>query len=569
LTAEIVYVGQGTKFDYEGKDVEGKLVLIDISENDMYWLQYPHMEAELHGAIGIVCHWIEYQLVEDSVTTHDSECRTTIPAVCISHANAKYLKNLIETSEDPVIVNMWCDAQIDYDGVSHNIFGYIPGTTYPDEYIIIGDHYDKWWYGALDDGSGVARLLGIAKAMIDSGYEPSRTMVFIAHGAEEYGWTDTEFDWSIGAWYSVYEQHPEWAGNTLGYFNLEMDGWRSATSVYAQGTPETKGFRKALLPLFDEFFTTHEPWSDYYYPSHEETTSFATTWADEINFCTAGIPTMNVGSCRLSEDVEWAYHTQTDEMSDISGESLGLSIISNGIAAMELDRSVLIPYTINSRASCLESKLDEELLTASGIDYGPIAEKVSEFSALAQEVHLLMRDAKLTGSDDPECVNSLLLDSVDILLSDLTWIGGYIEPFYPHEHYMYDTLFMREGVQALENGDIEAALEWLSYVYGMYHGRWVSPETYYYMQIDRWNDPTRDDMFWGTGRSAYYIDLYYEYQSLWEKQAAGITDYSDEIASINEKYEVQVGNMELALDSMMVTLDDTNAVLEQIVEELS
>jgi hypothetical protein len=134
---------------------------------------------------------------------------------------------------------------------------------------------------------------------------------------------------------------------------------------------------------------------------------------------------------------------------------------------------------------------------------------------------------------------------------------------------MYDTLFMSEGVQALENGDIEAALEWLSYVYGMYHGRWVSPETYYYMQIDRWNDPTRDDMFWGTGRSAYYIDLYYEYQSLWEKQAAGITDYSDEIASINEKYEVQVGNMELALDSMMVTLDDTNAVLEQIVEELS
>ncbi|NIQ75408.1 MAG: hypothetical protein GWN80_07820, partial [Gammaproteobacteria bacterium] len=69
ITAEIVYVGLGTKDDYVGKDVEGKLVLVDVSEEDMYWLQYPHYEAELHGAIGMVVQWIEYQLIEDSVVT--------------------------------------------------------------------------------------------------------------------------------------------------------------------------------------------------------------------------------------------------------------------------------------------------------------------------------------------------------------------------------------------------------------------------------------------------------------------------------------------------------------------
>ncbi|NIQ75409.1 MAG: hypothetical protein GWN80_07825, partial [Gammaproteobacteria bacterium] len=60
------------------------------------------------------------------------------------------MRDLIETSPDPVEVKIWCDAQINYNGRSYNVYGYIPGTTHPDEYIIIADHYDKHWYGALD-----------------------------------------------------------------------------------------------------------------------------------------------------------------------------------------------------------------------------------------------------------------------------------------------------------------------------------------------------------------------------------------------------------------------------------
>lgn len=568
LVGEIVYVGLGTEFDYEGKDVEGKIVLIDVSEWDLYWLQYPHMEAEIHGAIGIVCHWIEYQKVKDSVVTHDSECRPTIPAVCVSHANAAYLIDLIETSEDPVTVKMWCDAEIDYGGVAHNVYGYIPGTTYPDEYIVFGGHYDKWWYGSSDDGAGVARMLGIAKALVDSGYQPSRTLVFIATSAEEFGWTDTEFDWALGAWWAIYDQHPELQGKILGYFNFEMGGFRSATSVVAQGTPETKSFRKNLLPLFDAFFATHEPWSAYYYPSEEQTDGFASSWADEINFCTAGTPTMNIESSRLAEDIGYAYHTQVDTMEWISAESLAMSIISNGIAVIELDRSVLIPYNFESRAKCLINTLQEELIAPTGIEYAPIAEKAEEFRELAEKVYGLVSEAKAT-IQDPEVVNAFLLQTADKILSEMTWIGGYIQPFYPHEHYMDDTLFIREGVNALEDGDIGSAMEWLSYVYGMYHGRWVSYETYKYLQLDRWNDPARDDMFWGTGRSAYYIDIYAEYRSLWEKQAAGVTDYADEVESLMEKYQIQVDNMDSALGSMMVTLDDAMALLHQIEAELA
>ncbi len=558
ITAEIVYVGLGTKYDYINKDVTGKLVLVDVSEEEMYWLQYPHYEAELHGAIGMVVTWLEYGLLEGSVVTHDSECKRTIPAVAISHENADYLKALI-ASENSVEVKIWCDAEVDLNGISYNVYGYIPGTTYPDELIVIGDHYDKHWYGASDDGSGVARLLGMAKAFVDSDYCPSRTLVFFSNGAEEYGWSDTEFDWCIGAWNAISEQHPEWAGKTLAYFNLEGGGTIGATSISAEGTPETQSFRSRLLRLFDEWFSNNDPWSAYYYPSSEWTSSFPSTWNDQFSFGSAGVPTMAVDSWR-SDYAGYDYHTQKDDMYGVSAESLAMSIIANGIAAIELDRSVLIPYGFENRADDMKQYVEKELLTEAGINYRRIMSEVERFRRVAADVtHMInTRD-----SENVESVNSLLLQTADVLLSELAWVGGYIQPFYPHQHYQDDSWFLREGIWALEEGNIDAALMWLSWTYNMWTGRLVSRETYQAMYIDRWN-PDRDDLFWGTGRVAKVLDIYDEYESLVQKKSAGVTDYSDEISELWAKYSTVVDYFEASLNDMMHTLSTARNLLEQV-----
>jgi len=146
ITSEIVYVGLGRAMDYEGLDVSGKLVAVDVSSWEMYWLNYPHYEAELHGAIGLVVHWIEYQQFPGSIYTCDSECRPTIPAVVISHIDFAKLKE--QMLNGPVTVKVWCDATIDYNAHGNNVVGYIPGTTHPDELIVLGAIYDKWWYGS-------------------------------------------------------------------------------------------------------------------------------------------------------------------------------------------------------------------------------------------------------------------------------------------------------------------------------------------------------------------------------------------------------------------------------------
>jgi len=558
ITAEIEYVGMGTRFDYMDKDVTGKLVLIDVSEEEMYWLQYPLYEAELQGAIGAVVHWIEYQDVEDSVATHDSESRTNIPAVCVSHKNAAYLKDLIMTSDDPVMVKVWCDATIDYGGKGYNVYGYIPGTTYPDEYIVIGDHYDKWWYGASDDGSGVARLLGLAKAMVDSGYKPQRTIVFVATDAEEYGWTDTEFDWALGAWWSIFKQHQGLAGVTRGYFNLEGGGDKGATSVFAWGTPETQMFRKSLLKLFDQWFMNNKPWSNYYYRSVEWTEKSFSTWADGFSWGAAGVPVMDVGSWRSSEYSGYSYHTQTDTMEWISAESLAMSIISNGIAVMELDKAVIAPYSFQKRASDIQRNLNYDQLRLSGVDTKALDAALKEFYMVGDDLWSMIRSTK--SSENAAEINMKLMEAQKKLQSEMQWVGGYIEPMYPQEHYEDDAWYLREGIYSLEDGNIDRALMWLSWVYGMYTGRWVSYENYEYMQLDRWNidDPKQ---FWGRGRTAQVIDIWDDYDSLLQKKAAGDWDFEDEISSLWEKYDMVVEDLQNAVDRMAKTLTDTTEML--------
>lgn len=71
------------------------------------------------------------------------------------------------------------------------------GSTNPDEVIVLGGHLDSISNsgsgenmrapGADDDASGIASMTEALRAMIASGYQPKRTIKFMAYAAEEVG----------------------------------------------------------------------------------------------------------------------------------------------------------------------------------------------------------------------------------------------------------------------------------------------------------------------------------------------------------------------------------------------
>ena len=88
------------------------------------------------------------------------------------------------------------NRQIDTTTIQVNVVATLPGTETSDDYYIIGGHYDDFCDndnlfltapGADDNASGTTCVLESARAIMETGYQPKSTLVFIAFAAEELG----------------------------------------------------------------------------------------------------------------------------------------------------------------------------------------------------------------------------------------------------------------------------------------------------------------------------------------------------------------------------------------------
>jgi N-acetylated-alpha-linked acidic dipeptidase len=96
-------------------------------------------------------------------------------------------------------------------------FGYVRGTEFPDELIIVGGHRDGWGPGAADNVSGTVSVLEAARAIAEemkAGMRPKRTIVFATWDAEEWG--------LIGSTEYVEDDSLRLARNAVAYLNQDV-----------------------------------------------------------------------------------------------------------------------------------------------------------------------------------------------------------------------------------------------------------------------------------------------------------------------------------------------------------
>ena len=86
---------------------------------------------------------------------------------------------------------------------AYDVIGRIPGSTFPDEWVIRGNHHDAWVNGAEDPISGLIAVLEEARALgelVKSGWKPKRTIIYCAWDGEEPGllgsteWAEQHYD---------------------------------------------------------------------------------------------------------------------------------------------------------------------------------------------------------------------------------------------------------------------------------------------------------------------------------------------------------------------------------------
>jgi carboxypeptidase Q len=112
---------------------------------------------------------------------------TKIPAAAVSAEDADLIARL--SQQGPVQLHLLLTPQVLPEARSFNVIADFPGTTHPEQIVIVSAHLDSWdlGTGALDNGTGVAVILQVAQVLHDLGIKPARTIRFIAWMNEEQG----------------------------------------------------------------------------------------------------------------------------------------------------------------------------------------------------------------------------------------------------------------------------------------------------------------------------------------------------------------------------------------------
>jgi hypothetical protein len=75
------------------------------------------------------------------------------------------------------------------DAPSFNVIGELTGSTYPDQYIVVGGHLDSWDLaeGAQDDGAGIVQSMEVLRLFKETAYRPKRSIRVVLFMNEENG----------------------------------------------------------------------------------------------------------------------------------------------------------------------------------------------------------------------------------------------------------------------------------------------------------------------------------------------------------------------------------------------
>lgn len=174
LEAEIIYVGQGTVAELKGRNLNGKIVLLqaDFSAGGPMYSSartaYSRIASGKYGMpLGLIAWWTlpgaKQIATRVGAMGGGDAVGTAIPWISIGYDDGLYLRKLLDRATDDVLVKMVVKGEME-DGStrqSSNVYGFIPGTT--GKYILMTFHSDSYFYGLHDNGGTAAMVMAAAK----------------------------------------------------------------------------------------------------------------------------------------------------------------------------------------------------------------------------------------------------------------------------------------------------------------------------------------------------------------------------------------------------------------------
>ena len=275
---------------------------MEINQRDEWWINYPVYQAHLKGAAALIA--VQSggygEIDDEALNAQDIAGPEDAPAFSISRKDAAGLLELLRDQEE-ITVTFDAESRVTRNCTTYNIVGRIPGK-HPDRMVLLSAHYDSYFDGFQDDNTAVALMFGIAKALLDSGFQPNNTIVICAMASEEWGVVDSNFDWSTGAYEQIFTAHPEWVGKTLAFLNFELPAYEFGSYTSTYSAPE-------MFSMLDYFANeyAYSPDPEGCFSDGVLTEGYQTyTYSDDFSYYAAGVPS-TVNGFLLQKDMETVF----------------------------------------------------------------------------------------------------------------------------------------------------------------------------------------------------------------------------------------------------------------------
>ena len=525
----LMYLGKGTAADYEGKDVTGKLVLVDINQRDEWWINYPVYQAHLKGAAALIA--VQSggygEIDDEALNAQDIAGPEDAPAFSISRKDSDPLKELLEHTQE-ITVTLDADSRVTRDCTTYNIVGTIPGK-HPDRMVLLSAHYDSYFSGFQDDNTAISLMFGIAKALLASGFKPNNTIVICAMAAEEWGVVDSNFDWSTGAYEQVVTAHPEWVGKVIADLNFELPALAHGTRARIRSCYEYTRFLEEYLSELPDLTQA--------YPEETRVTSPIETWSDDFSMAIAGIPSM-VNDFTGGSFMETHYHSQFDNDAFYDEQVYRLHHELFALLIMALDETCVIPLCsapvmkraldgYNASSEILRSFVAMDLI--SPMTLASLAEKISDLEKMLSDAtdvaesryesrrslnshyRALLSEGR---QEEAECLyleareaEKEALRRFKYAQDELVRIDWYGNVHYPHEILLQNIRLIGGAIANLKEQNLSSALRKLYQVDNNAYAFMFDEEVYNHFTDYVLNQP-QDRLKWGYKRLMPHENLY-------------------------------------------------------------
>jgi hypothetical protein len=385
MTTELVYVGPGAMEDYEGKDVIGKAVLVEVS----YSPPTPEKAriAAMKGAAAMICsNWGEDQealcnralkAVWGTPTVHNFNEIPKIAGLSISRRAGEFLRKL--SFENPSVkVLIKAESLNKWEKLTQPL-AILRGRGGSESFLLVSGHLDAWEPGVTCNATGNGVMLELARVFSKYRNSLSRDIYFVFWNGHEIA-EAAGSTWFVDHYWDLLRDH------CIGYFNIDSPGMKGGVRYEAVASRELIGFVKTTLP---EVLGEEPGVSDL-------------RKIGDQSFLGIGVPSVSGRMALSPEDVRrnhgatlgWWNHTIEDTLDKVDCNNLKKDLAADATLILNWVNSEWLPYDFTTTAKTISQNL-HHLHSHAGhlIELKSLAERadllcsrISELNAMREQI---------------------------------------------------------------------------------------------------------------------------------------------------------------------------------------